>query len=101
MTVLAKLVATEEDTQHYITYVFECLDKEVIKETKYIMCTRFPDWDHRKIYLGEVGYLNFNEVKAGIDKWYDGIKFVPYQYDGIHFIKFVTKPIEKDYKYIM
>ena len=40
MTVLAKLLASEEDAFGYITYVFECLDEDVIKETRYIMCTR-------------------------------------------------------------
>lgn len=65
------------------------------------MCTRFPNWDHRKISLGEVGYLKFFEVQAGIDKWFDGEKMVPYHYNGTHFIKFVQKPTQKDHKYIM
>ena len=71
MTVLARLVASEEDTLGYITHVFECLDEEIVKETRYVMCTQFPNWDHRKIDLGEVGYLNFFEVQAVIDKWFD------------------------------
>ena len=101
MTVLARLVASEEDYIGYITYVFECLDKEIVKDSKYCLCTRFPNWDHRKIDLGEVGYLNFFEVQAGIDKWFDGSKMIPYKYSGCHFIKFIKKPDPKDYKYIM
>lgn len=101
MTVLARLVASEEDTLGYVTYVFECLDKEMIKETRYIMCTRFPNWEHRKISLGEVGYLNFFEVQAGIDKWFDGSKMIPYRYNGIHFVRFIKKPVPRDHKYIM
>ena len=69
MTILAKLLASEEDTLGYITYVFECLDEDIIKETKYIMCVRYPNWDHRKIEIGEVGFLNFLEIRAGMDKW--------------------------------
>lgn len=101
MTILARLMASEEDTLGYTTYVFECLDKEMITETKYVMCTRFPNWDHRKIDLGEVGYLKFLEVQAGIDKWFDGIQMIPYKYDGCHFIKFVKKPSQNDYKYVI
>lgn len=101
MTVLAKLVASEKDIQDYETYVFECLDKEMIEKSKYIMCTRFPNWDHRKIDLGEVGYLKFFEVQAGIDKWFDGTQMIPYKYDGSHFIKFVKKPTQNDHKYVM
>ena len=95
MTVLAKLLASEEDALGYITYVFECLDEDVIKETRYIMCTRYPNWDHRKIEIGEVGFLNFFEVKAGVDK------FVPYRYSNIQFMKFVEKPIKKPHKFTM
>jgi len=91
MTILGKLVASESDTLGYITYVFECLDSDVAKETRYIMCTRFPNWDHREIKIGEVGYLNFFEIRAGIDKWFDGNKMIPYNYNNIQFIKFIEK----------
>jgi hypothetical protein len=75
----------------YTTYVFACQD-ELINESKYIMCTRFPNWDHRIIELGEIGYLKFLEVRAGVDTWFDGNKMVPYRYNDLHFIKFVEKP---------
>lgn len=101
MTVLAKLVASEEGALGYITYVFECLDADVIKETRYIMCTRYPNWDHRRIEIGEVGFLNFFEIKAGIDKWFDGTKLVPYRYSNIQFMKFIEKPVEKSHKFTM
>ena len=70
MTVLACLVAKEVDTLGYITYVFECLDKEVVELSKYIMCTRYPNWNHRAIELGEVGYLNFVEIDGEIAQKY-------------------------------
>lgn len=101
MTVLAKLVASEEGALGYITYVFECLDADVIKETRYIMCTRYPNWDHRRIEIGEIGFLNFFEIKAGIDKWFDGTKLVPYRYSNIQFMKFIEKPVEKSHKFTM
>lgn len=102
MTILARLVAKEEDALNYVTYVFECLDEEILKDTKYVMCTRYPNWNHRKIDIGEVGYLNFFEIRAGVDKWFDGEKMIPYNYSGIQFDKFVSKPKEEDKnKYIM
>lgn len=101
MTILVKLVAKETDPSNYTTYVFECLDKEVASSSKYIMCTRYPNWEHRVINLGEIGYLNFVEIRAGIDKWFDGKQMIPYYYNGIQFIKFILKPEKKDYEYVM
>lgn len=101
ITVLAKLVAKEKDVLGYITYVFECLDVDVAKDFRYVMCTRYPNWNHRNIELEEVGYLNFMEVKAGVDTWFDGSKMVPYAYNGVQFIKFIHKPRSKNYEYVM
>lgn len=101
MTVLTCLVAKEIDTLGYVTYVFECLDKEVIENTKYIMCTRYPNWEHRSINIGEIGYLNFVEIRAGIDKWFNGKDMIPYNYSGIQFIKFVQKPNSQEHEYTM
>lgn len=99
MTILAKLVAKCDDTLGYITYVFECLDEEIRTQTKYIMCTRFPNWEHKPVNIDDKGYLNFREVQAGIDKWFDGNNMIPYKYTGIHFIKFIEKPESKSYEY--
>jgi hypothetical protein len=96
-TVLAKLVMQEEDTMGYITYVFECLDPEVSAFTKYIMCTRFPNWQHGVIETDVEGFLHFREVVAGKDTWYDGSRMIPYQFSNIHFIKFIPK-IEKEHR---
>ena len=101
MVTLCKLVAAETDSLGYITYVFENLEEYAIKWSKYILCIRYPNWDHRKIELEEVGYLNCLEIRAGIDTWFDGEKMVPYKYNGTQFIKFVEKPKEEDHKYVM
>lgn len=101
MVTLCKLVAAETDSLGYITYVFENLEEYAIKWSKYILCIRYPNWDHRKIELEEVGYLNCVEIRAGIDTWFDGEKMIPYKYNGTQFIKFVEKPKEEDHKYVM
>ncbi len=64
------------------------------------MCTQFKNWDHRLVDLGEVGYVDFIEIHAGIDKWFDGTNFVPYNYNNIQFIKFISKPKKEEFKYI-
>lgn len=101
MTILAKLLASNEDINGYITYVFECLDDEIRKQTKYLMCTQFCNWDHREIKIGEIGFLEFVEIRAGITEWYDGKKMIPYRYNNIQFIKFIEKPEDKSHKFIM
>lgn len=101
MVTLCKLVAYDIDFFGYITYVFENLEEEVIKKTKYIMCIRYPNWNHKDLELEEVGYLHFEEIRAGVNKWFDGKEMIPYRYNTIQFIKFVDKPEKKDYEYIM
>lgn len=65
------------------------------------MCIRYPNWDHKKLQLGDVGFVHCEEIRAGVDKWYDGTKMVPYNYNTVQFIKFVYKPEEEDHKYVM
>jgi hypothetical protein len=101
MTVLAQLLATYTDNGGYITYVFENLEEDVAKESKYIMCVRYPNWNHRPLKLGEVGFLFFIEVIAGKDTWFDGSKNIPYKYDAIRFEKFIEKPKKLDVEYVM
>lgn len=102
MVILGKLVAfSKEICADYTHYVFECLDEEIKKQTKYVMCTKHPNWESKPLKLGEVGYVHIEERRAGIDKWYDGINFIPYRYDDVQFMKFIPKPIEEDYKFIM
>lgn len=96
-TVSAKLVAKECDTCGYVTYVFQLTDKEEQKalKSKLVMCVRFPNWEHRNIDIGNEGYLAYQEIRAGIDKWFNGKDMVPYRYNMIQFIKFVPKPPER------
>ena len=99
MVALVKLLVSEQDSFGYITHVFECLEDYMIKQTKYIMCTQFPNWDCKKINIGDIGYLNYKELHAGIDKWFNGKEMVPYCYDNIQFIKFVPK--SENQKFVM
>lgn len=99
MTVLAQLVASDTDSLGYITYVFKRLDK--LDDSQYVMCVRYPNWNHRRIDLGEKGFLSFLEVKAGEDKWFDGKNMIPYNYSSIQFLKFINMPESTVHKYVM
>lgn len=90
VTIYCKLVAKEHDLGGYTTYVFQNLEEKSIYD-KYLMCTRWPNWEHRNLDLGENGYLTYKEVVAGVDTWYDGTSFIPYNYTNIIFIKFVKE----------
>lgn len=100
MTVLAQLVASDTDNLGYITYVFKRLD-ELAKEAQYVMCVRYPNWNHRRINLGEKGFLSVLEVKAGEDKWFNGKEMIPYNYNAIQFLKFITMPETLSQEYVM
>ena len=99
MVALAELVADEHNPLGYITYVFKCLEEDMKKQTPYILCTRYPNWQTRELKLGEVGYLEFEEIRAGMDKWFDGNTMIPYKYNMIQFIRFIAKKEEKDEEY--
>lgn len=100
VTIYAKLLAKEHDLLGYTNYVFQNLDEAPFGK-KYILTTRWPNWDHRNLEIGEIGYLTYNEVQAGVDKWWDGSNFVPYNYSNIIFIKFIKNKNTDNSKEIM
>lgn len=77
----------------YTTYVFKNLEECVPFGYRYHMVTRLPNWNHRDIGLNEIGYLTYNEVIAGKDKWFcpETGQLVPYNYTNIYFIKFINE----------
>lgn len=95
--VYSKLMAIRNDIGGYIVYVFELLESESLFD-KYVMCTRFPNWDSPMLSLGDVGFLKYKEVFAGEDKWFDSNtgQMIPYKYTGIHFIDFVYEKQKTD-----
>ena len=95
----ARLLVQETDSAGYTTYVFLVLDQSEVERlgTRYLMCTRWPNWDHRFIKNYEEGYLSITEIRAGIDEWFDGEKFVKYNYNNIQFNQFINK--QQDYSH--
>lgn len=65
------------------------------------MCVRFPNWEHRTLSLGEVGYLSYKVIIAGVDQWFDGNDLKYYRYSMVQFIKFVSRPVSKKHSYTL
>lgn len=95
-TVKARLKELRKDFGGYIMYVFEVLDENITEKTwyaHYITTVRFPNWEEPPVDVGDVGYLDFKDVLAGKDTWWDKSTntFVPYNYDHRIFIRFIRE----------
>ena len=88
ITIHAKLLASVQEGMGYLTYVFENLEF-TDDDFQYIMCVRFPNWEGVLPKNGDEGYVSLRYIQAGVDKWFDGKEFVPYNYTNVQFLKFV------------
>lgn len=87
-TIYSRIVAKRTDLGGYIKYVFSNLT-----DGGYIMCVQFPDWNIPLLNVNDEGYLQYKEIIAGIDKWYNSElnQFIPYNYDMVQLIDFIPK----------
>lgn len=69
LTIKAKLVEYVEDFGGYISYVFQNLESDRW-DNKYMLCIRYPNWDHPDIPLDKEGYLTFTTIYCG-EKYYE------------------------------
>lgn len=90
-----ELLCQEKDSLDYTTYVFKILDSEDTRlfDQHYLMCTRWPNWDHRELLNGERGYLSCTEIIAGEDLWYNpnSAEKIPYKSSTVQFNKFIRE----------
>lgn len=102
-TLLVELKEQYSDYFGYITYVFKYLDEFDINShnCKMMVCTRYPNWNCRELKVGDVGYVDIEIVRAGIDTWYDGEKQVPYKHNAKRFMKFIDKTDTKKGEYTL
>lgn len=71
----------------YTMYVFKNLE-----DSTYLMCTRLPNWKVPDISVGDIGFLNYQVVKAGEEYFNPATeKMIKYAYSNIYFINFVKK----------
>ena len=95
ITIRCKVLAKESDVLGYSTMVVKDLDNFGGFGHSYCMVTILPNWQGLIPEIGDDGYLSYNEVIAGKDKWYcpETGQMIPYNYTNIYFVKFVK---EKD-----
>ena len=93
ITLRCELLVKENDLLNYQTLVFKNLEQNPPFGKQYLMCVRFPNWNHRELEIGEIGFLTYREVIEGKDHWYDPTtgKEIPYNYSNLIFIKFVKE----------
>lgn len=94
ITIHAKLVAYVNEGMGYTTYVFENLEFNNDYDFQYIMCVCFPNWEGILPKNGDEGYVSLRYIQAGIDKWFNGKEFIPYNYTNVQFLKFI--PIQTE-----
>lgn len=80
-----KLVALREGT--YTIYVFQEL-----LTNEFIFCTRLPNWQVPNIDIGDIGFLQYREVRGG-DEYFNPVTYTTeiYQFSNVYFTNFVRK----------
>lgn len=104
-TVRAHAVAQETDSAGYTTYVFYLLDNHdrINLNNTYIMCVRWPNWEHAAVKLFQRGFLSITYLVEGVDTWYDSHseKFVPYKTTCIQFNKFIPEQPDNHHDFVL
>lgn len=92
-TVKCKLVASQCDILDYKTLVFKILEENCPFGHTYCMVTVFPNWQSTIPDNGDIGYLEYDEVRAGIDEYYDRNidSIIKYNFSNLIFKKFVKE----------
>lgn len=87
------MVAKEVDLLEYQTLVFQLLEGNPPFGHTYCMVTVFPNWESKIPELLEIGYLEYDEVEGGIDKYYDRVKnsMEVYNFSNLIFKRFVKE----------
>ena len=91
--VKCQLIASECDILSYHTLVFKILEEKCPFGHLYCMVTVFPNWESRIPEVKEIGYLEYDEVTAGIDTYYDrnSDSIMKYNFSNFIFKKFVKE----------
>lgn len=78
LCIKAVLLAVRKE--NYTVYVFENLDVAADSLNRYIMCTKCPNWVDRPLEIGQMGFLSYRSIIAGIDKWFNREDSLMYHY---------------------
>lgn len=81
--VKAELVASRAG--NYTMYVFKEVDSGL-----FIMCTKPPNWQSPQISIGDIGFVKFEEVRAGQSYFKSSeARDDIYKYSGVYFLDFI------------
>ena len=92
LTIHCELLVKEADIMNYQTLVFKNLDKAPFG-CNYCMVTVWPNWESYIPKVGDIGYLTYDSVTAGVDTYYDRSidSIVKYNFTNLVFNKFVKE----------
>lgn len=92
LTIHCELLVKEADIMNYQTLVFKNLDKAPFG-CEYCMVTVWPNWESYIPEIGDIGYLTYDSVIAGVDTYYDRSidSIVKYNFTNLVFNKFVKE----------
>ena len=92
LTIHCELLVKEADIMNYQTLVFKNLDKAPFG-CNYCMVTVWPNWESYIPEIGDIGYLTYDSVIAGVDTYYDRSidSIVKYNFTNLVFNKFVKE----------
>ena len=91
-----QLLTFKED-MGYITYVFKNLN-DTTPFDRYVMCTRFPNWDCEHLKVGDIGFVLYKFVEAGKSQWYniETKEFEAYKYTNCIFLNFIREKTQNE-----
>lgn len=94
-TILAKICLIRNEG-NYILYIVENLNYNKW-DNQYLLCVRYPNWEHRDLKENEIGYLTYTPIKAG-ETYLNNItgNMDTYKYSHIRFDKFLDINNEED-----
>ena len=84
VTYHVEVIGSYNQSFGYIWHIFKNLES-LNPDTQYIACIEFPNWIKDTFNPGDKGYLTVKYVEQGVDKWFDGKDFIPYNYDNVIF----------------
>ena len=92
LTIHCELLVKEADIMNYQTLVFKNLDKAPFG-CEYCMVKVWPNWESYIPEIGDIGYLTYDSVIAGVDTYYDRSidSIVKYNFTNLVFNKFVKE----------
>lgn len=98
ISIKAKINVIRQEFGGYITYIFENLES-TSWTNKYILVTRYPNWEDSFPNIGDVGYITYSEIICGEEYFNTRTqKYEKYQSTHFRYDKFlIEQKIDNNY----